>query len=136
MRGFLVFVMFFCLSCSSNQEFEDCLINENNESFWVLKSLDDNGNYTYVNSQFVFFENGKSIAFNSFNEDKKGTQSMLNIEGASFNNWRYNSVDSVFQICSECVYKVQFYSNDSIRMTNKFNGEKFLLVKKVQNINN
>lgn len=135
MKKIFVFgIVYILFSCSDNHNFEDNLTIQNDISYWILKVEEDNGNYKYLNSQFVFFENGESLVLSSFEENVKGTPSIINLEGSSLHEWNFNGKDSIFQICSDCFYKVKRYTNDSIKMVNKIDGKKFILVRKKVNI--
>jgi hypothetical protein len=130
MRIFFIIMSFIVLSCKKQNKFEKNITTESNNCYWTRKAKGNNGNYLYFNSQIVFFNNYKMMSFLSDDENKLGSRSIINIEGSNEEKWSYNEKDSIFQICAVCIFKVDKYSRDTIFMTNKYNDEKFVLIRK------
>lgn len=129
MKRIIIIICILFLSCTKQNKFEKNLTSESNNHFWIRKVIDEKGNYRYINSQIVFFEDYKMMSFNSFDENKLGNRSMINIEGSNEENWSYNKKDSTFQICAVCIYKVTKFSRDTIFMKGKGYGGDFILIK-------
>lgn len=130
MKKIIVVTSLLFLSCTEQNKFDKILTTKSDSTFWIRKVEDKKGNYIYINSQLVFFENHKMMSFNSFEENKLGNRSVLNMEGSNEENWTYNEKDSIFKICAVCIYKIDKYSKDTIFMNNRDNGEKFILIRK------
>lgn len=130
MKKIILIICVLFLSCTKENKFEANIISQGKNSFWIKKVVDVKGDYIYINSQVIFLDNYKMMSFNSFDENKLGNRSIINLEASNEESWSYDRKDSIFKICAVCIYKIDKYSRDTIFMKNKDNGEKFVLIKK------
>jgi len=124
---YFYFALLIFASCKYSNDFKKTLVNNSKKSFWNRKDINSLGKYVYHHNQFEFNSDGYCNYLTSPSEDRKGTSSIINVEGASSFKWSYNENDSTLTI-ADFKYKVVYYSRDSILLKGE-NGNKFVLVR-------
>jgi len=125
----ILLIVVILLSCKRKSEIVSILEDKNDGSYWVQKAQLSNGTYFYSTVQYIFYKDGSSQPLSSYDENKKGVPSLLNMESSSKLSWSFNQQDSTFKICAVCIFKITKINQDTIFMTENKHKTNYILVK-------
>lgn len=118
-------------SCTKHTPFEECLINDKDNSFWVEKMMDSTGKYKYYQRQSVFFSDNSLTSLASINEDEKGFRQVAFIEGGPKEQWSFNEKENTLTTSYRTTFKIIKYSKDTIFMKlTTARKENFIMIRK------
>lgn len=120
---FKVIGILFLSSCVIRSDFEKNLITQGKKDYWNEFKRGHNNAIEYTHTQWCFYENGTSISLVSFDPDKKGTPSVINMESSNKLKWEYKESDKTLKICANCIYVVKRYNRDTILLNFENNAE-------------
>jgi len=129
MRKFSIIYLVFFLGCRHQNAFTKILTKSNKNCHWARKTIDDQGKYSYLNSNVQFSIDGDFIYFISDDEHKKGNGYVMDEAPTTGYTWTFSEKDSTFTIGSGLIYKVIKYSPDTILMEGKGYKGRFALIR-------
>ncbi|MGQ7947646.1 hypothetical protein [Flavobacterium sp. WC2509] len=118
-------------SCTKHNAFEEYLVNDKDNSFWVEKMMDSTGEYKYYSRQSVFLTDKTLKSLCSFKEDVIGSPQLILIEGGDIEKWSFNEKENTLTTSYLTTFKIKKYSKDTIFMKlTTAKKEHFILIRK------
>ncbi|GGF30517.1 hypothetical protein [Flavobacterium limi] len=131
MKKIILISLVFLSSCKNESLFEQSLINDKDNTYWVEFMMDSTGNYKYNKRQSVFFSNSRLSSLSSENEDRIGTPQVKLIEGGNQEKWSYNEKNNTLTTSYRTTFKIERYTKDTIFMKlTTGRKEKFIMIRK------